>query len=63
MATLKLEIATPEKQVVDKAVDSVQVPGADGEMGILPDHAALLSELGTGTLSYVVGGKTELALS
>jgi F-type H+-transporting ATPase subunit epsilon len=58
-ATLQLEIATPEKQVLDKAVESVQIPGADGYMGILPGHAALLSELGSGELSYVAGGKTE----
>jgi F-type H+-transporting ATPase subunit epsilon len=57
--TLQLELVTPEKTVVDKAVDSVQIPGADGYMGILPGHAALLSELGTGALSYVAGGKTE----
>ena len=48
--TLQLELVTPEKTVVDKAVDSVQIPGADGYMGILPGHAALLSELGTGAL-------------
>jgi F-type H+-transporting ATPase subunit epsilon len=59
MATLKLEIATPEKQVVDREVDSVTIPGADGYMGILPGHAALLSELGKGELSFVSGGKSE----
>ena len=56
---LELEVATPEKQLVSKAADSVQVPGADGYLGILPGHAALLSELGSGELSYVSGGKTE----
>ena len=58
-ATLKLEIATPEKLVVDTAVDSVTVPGAGGYMGILPGHAALLSVLGEGDLSYAANGKTE----
>jgi F-type H+-transporting ATPase subunit epsilon len=57
--TLQLEVATPEKQVVNKAVDSVQIPGADGYMGILPGHAALLSELGQGELSFLAGGQTE----
>ena len=56
---LQLQIAIPEKQLVDQAVDSVVVPGADGYMGILPGHAALLSELGRGELTYVSGGKTE----
>ena len=57
--TLQLEIATPEKQVVSATVDSATIPGKDGYMGILPGHAALLSELGEGELSYVAGGKTE----
>ena len=56
---LELEVAIPEKQLVSTTVDSVQVPGADGYLGILPGHAALLSELGSGELSYVSGGKTE----
>jgi F-type H+-transporting ATPase subunit epsilon len=56
--TLQLEIATPEREVANVAVDSVQIPGKDGYMGILPGHAALLSELGDGELSYVSGGKT-----
>ena len=58
-ATLHLEIATPEKLVIDKNVDYATIPGADGYMGILPGHAALLSELGEGELSFVIGGKTE----
>jgi F-type H+-transporting ATPase subunit epsilon len=57
--TLQLEIATPEREVASAAVDYVTIPGKDGYMGILPGHAALLSELGEGDLSYVSGGKTE----
>jgi len=56
---LKIEIATPEKLVASQSADSAQIPGKDGEMGILPGHAALLSELGEGELSYTLGGKTE----
>jgi F-type H+-transporting ATPase subunit epsilon len=56
---LKVEIATPEKLVASQSADSAQIPGKDGEMGILPGHAALLSELGEGELSYTLGGKTE----
>ena len=54
---LQLEIATPERQLVSEQVTEVQIPGKGGYMGILPGHAALLSELGTGSLSYVAGGK------
>jgi F-type H+-transporting ATPase subunit epsilon len=57
--TLKLQIATPEKLVADTTADTVQIPGKDGYMGVLPGHAALLSELGEGELSYVSGSKTE----
>jgi len=57
--TFQIEIATPEKLVVQQRADSAQIPGKDGYMGILPGHAALLSELGTGTLSFTLGEKTE----
>jgi F-type H+-transporting ATPase subunit epsilon len=57
--TLQLEIATPERQVASVSADSVQIPGKDGYLGILPGHAALLSELGQGELSYAIGAKTE----
>ena len=57
--TLQLEIATPERQVASVAVTYATIPGKDGEMGILPGHAALLSELKKGELSYTANGKTE----
>jgi len=59
MATLHIQIATPEKLVVDRQADYVKIPGKDGEMGILPGHAALLSELGRGELAVTSGGKIE----
>jgi F-type H+-transporting ATPase subunit epsilon len=55
----QIEIATPEKLLVNQKAESAQIPGKDGYMGILPDHAALLSELGEGELSFTSGGKTE----
>jgi F-type H+-transporting ATPase subunit epsilon len=54
---IELEIATPERLLVREDVTEVQLPGKNGYMGILPGHAALLSELGTGTLTYVVSGR------
>ena len=54
---IDLEIATPERQLVREEVSEVQLPGKNGYMGILPGHAALLGQLGTGFLSYVVGGR------
>ena len=57
--TFHIEIATPEKLVLDAKAESAQIPGADGYMGILPGHAALLSELGVGILSVTTGGQTQ----
>jgi F-type H+-transporting ATPase subunit epsilon len=54
--TLLLEVATPERLMLKEKVSEVEVPGADGELGILPEHAALLSELGSGLLRYTVDG-------
>jgi F-type H+-transporting ATPase subunit epsilon len=58
-ATFQIQIVTPEKLVTSQEAESAQIPGKDGYMGILPGHAALLSELGEGELSYTLGGKTE----
>lgn len=56
---LKLEIVTPEKKVFEGMVDSVTVPTAKGEIGILPSHAPLISYLKPGilTLSSKGGGE------
>ena len=54
---LDLEIVTPERLLVKEQVSEVQIPAKNGYMGVLPGHAALLSELGTGFLSYTIGGK------
>jgi F-type H+-transporting ATPase subunit epsilon len=49
---LHLEIVTPERRVFSDIVDSVQVPGAEGELGLLPHHAPLVSTLGVGELRF-----------
>ena len=56
---LQVQITTPEKLVFEKEAEYAEIPGKDGYMGILPGHAALLSELGDGKLSYTLAGKTE----
>ena len=55
--TLELEVATPERQLAREQVSEVEIPGKEGYMGILPGHAPLIGLLGTGTLTYVAGGK------
>src|SRR5688572_17228563 len=61
---LKLEIVTPERRVVDTEAESVTVPTASGEAGILTNHAPLISALQPGVLSYAAkGGVEKLAIS
>lgn len=50
--TLLLEVATPERLLVRERVREAQIPCRNGYIGVLPGHAALLSELGAGRLSY-----------
>ena len=56
---LKLEIVTPQKRVLEADVDSVTVPTASGEAGILPNHAPLVSALKPGILSYTARGTSD----
>jgi F-type H+-transporting ATPase subunit epsilon len=48
--TLKLEVVTPTGQVYSQDVDMVTLPGSEGEMGILPQHAPLITKLGEGEI-------------
>ena len=61
--SFKLVIVTPEKQLVllSDRVSAVTLPGAEGELGVLPGHAPLITELGIGQLTYwPVFDKTDL---
>src|SRR5262245_564758 len=50
--SFQLEVATPERLLIRASVTEAQIPAASGMIGVLPDHAAFLGELGTGELSY-----------
>ena len=54
---LHLDIVTPEKKVFSDDVDNVYLPGADGELGVLPLHAGLVTALQPGELRYLHNGK------
>jgi len=54
---IQLEVVTPERSVLAEPVDMVTVPGLGGELGILPGHTPLISQLQTGVLTYVQDGK------
>ena len=56
---IQLEIVTPERLAYSDTVDSVQLPGSEGELGVLPHHAPLVSTLGVGELRIRKGGSEE----
>ncbi len=62
---IHLEIVTPERKVFEAEVDRVEIPGLDGELGILPGHTELISLLKpAGLLTYHIGNdKGEMAIS
>ncbi len=55
---LTLSVVTPEKQLIAEEVDQVNVPGTEGDLGILYDHAPILTLLRPGQLSYEKDGET-----
>ena len=52
---LELHVVSPQRQLVADHVDQVNAPGIEGDLGILYDHAALLTALRPGPLSYLKG--------
>jgi len=62
---IHLEVVTPERKVFEADVERVEVPGFDGELGILPGHTELVSLLKpAGLLTYHLGNETgEMAIS
>ena len=55
--TFEFEIVTPEKLVVRDSAEEVQIPGRNGYVGVLPGHAPLITELGSGEISYRSSGQ------
>jgi F-type H+-transporting ATPase subunit epsilon len=53
--SITLHVVTPERQLLQETVDSLQLPGLNGYLGILPGHAPLITELGYGELTYQQG--------
>jgi F-type H+-transporting ATPase subunit epsilon len=56
---IQLDIVTPERLAFSEEVDAVNVPGIEGELGILPHHAPLVSTLGVGELRIRKGSTEE----
>ena len=56
---LKFDLVSPEKLVLSADVDSVQVPGAEGDFGVLPNHSPVMAMLRAGTLTVESDGKRQ----
>jgi len=54
--TVRLEVLTPERQVIDAQASFVAAPGTEGEFGVLPGHADFFTLLKSGEVSYESGG-------
>jgi len=55
---IELQIVTPERHVLQETVQTVEIPGKEGYLGILPGHAPLITELGVGILAYRKGSES-----
>ena len=56
--SLKLEVVTPGRRVLEGRAQEVRIPGALGELGVLPGHTPLLTSLGTGEVRWFDGDMT-----
>jgi len=59
---IELIVVTPERQLLRESVVEVAIPGLNGQLGILPGHAPLMTELGIGELSYRVSTSSQSIL-
>src|SRR5580704_17969274 len=60
--SIQLIVVTPQRQLLRETVVEVTLPGAEGQLGILPGHAPLITELGIGELSYRAKNASESTL-
>ena len=60
MATLKLEIITPDAKVFEGEAEFVELPGAEGDMGVFPQHEAMVTELKAGELRITQKGRVQV---
>jgi F-type H+-transporting ATPase subunit epsilon len=58
--TLHVEVVTAERELFNGEADIVDVPGSDGQLGILPEHAPLLALLGAGPLQIKLQGEIDI---
>ena len=56
MATFKFELVSPERLILSVAADQVDLPGSEGDFGVLAGHAPFLTTLKTGIITVKAGG-------
>jgi len=61
--TFDIEIATPERLLAREKAIRAQIPAKEGYIGVLPDHASLLSELGIGAMTYTTPDDRRFSLA
>lgn len=59
MATLHFELVSPEKLAFSGEVDQVDVPGVEGDFGVMAGHAPMVASVRPGILTVTAGGKHE----
>ena len=62
MTILRFSLVSPENIIIDQDVTMVVVPGLDGDIGVLPNHAPLLTLLRPGVVSVYEGAKVLVTL-
>ncbi|MCB4743090.1 MAG: F0F1 ATP synthase subunit epsilon [Sulfurovum sp.] len=63
MELMKLEVVTPNGVIFNDKIRQVTLPGSEGEFGVLPAHATLVSLLDTGVIEIVRANGVELAVA
>lgn len=63
MANFQLSIVTPEETVLEKMVESIIVPGAKGYLGVMANHAPLITPIRPGKITIHLEPDTELLLA
>ncbi len=58
---MRLQLVTPDRQVLDTDIEEVYAPGIQGQFGVLPEHVNFLTALDTGELRYRTDGKDHWA--
>ena len=61
--TFEIEVATPERLLAREKAIRAQIPARDGYIGVLPEHAPLLAELGIGALTYTTAGEHRFSMA